>query len=62
MSYTLKARLKSFAWRTGMMLLAVTVDFALQNLDLLNLTPQATVVLGLILGELSKYLNTPKGA
>lgn len=50
-------RLKSFAWRTGMMVLAAIVAFTLENLDLLELNPQVTVVVGLILGEVSKFLN-----
>ena len=53
-------RLKSFAWRTGMMVLATLVAFLLENLSLLDLNPQVTVVMGLILGEVSKYLNTQK--
>jgi hypothetical protein len=52
-----KKRLKSFAWRTGMMVVAVTADFVLQNLTSLNLTPLAVTMLGLVLGEVSKYLN-----
>lgn len=51
-------RLKSFAWRAGMMVVALGVDFAIQNLGLLNLPNEITVVSGLILGEVSKYLNT----
>lgn len=52
-----KKRLKSFAWRTSMMVVAVAIDFALQNLASFNLTPLAVTVLGLILGEVSKYVN-----
>lgn len=51
------SRLKSFAWRTGMMTLAMFVDFTAQNVGLFELPPEATVLLGLILGEVSKYLN-----
>lgn len=55
-------RLKSFAWRAGMMLAALAIDFVLQNLGLFDglfdFPPQATIVVGLILGEVSKYLNT----
>ena len=50
-------RLKSFAWRAGMMLVALGIDFALQNLGLFDLPPQATVITGRVLGEISKYLN-----
>ena len=53
-------RLKSFAWRTGMMVLALTISFFLENIDLLSLPPEAKIILGLVLGEVSKYLNTKK--
>ena len=51
-------RLKSLAWRAGMMLVALSVDFALQNLGIFELPGQAIVIIGLVLGEVSKYLNT----
>jgi hypothetical protein len=57
MNEALKNRLKSFVWRLGMMLLAVVVDFTLKNLTALDLGANTTVVLGLLLGEVSKYLN-----
>lgn len=53
-------RLKSFAWRAGMMVLALFVDFTIANIGLFELPAEATVLLGLILGEVSKYLNTKK--
>lgn len=40
-----------------MMVAAVSVDFILQNLTSLNIPTQYTVVLGLVLGEVSKHLN-----
>lgn len=50
-------RFKSFYWRTGMMVLAVI----LQQLTLftagLELSPTTTVLIGLILGEISKSIN-----
>ncbi len=54
---SLKKRAKSFAWRGGMMIAAVLVDFLLQSLGDLNLNASVTVVLGLLLGEVSKQLN-----
>lgn len=51
-------RLKSFLWRTGMMVLAVTFDIIASNLGMLELNPEVTVLLGLALGEVSKYLNS----
>ncbi len=50
-------RTKSLAWRAGMMLAALVVGFVTENLGLLNLPQEAVVVLGLVLGEVSKYLN-----
>lgn len=50
-------RLKSLAWRIGMMTLAMAVAFALDNLSEFNLSPQLTIILGLVLGEVSKWLN-----
>lgn len=53
----LMKRLKSFAWRLGMAVVAFSVAWTLENLELLDLSPMATVVLTLVLGEISKYLN-----
>lgn len=53
-------RIKSFIWRSGMMTLAFLVTALAENLGILELNPTATMVLGLILGEVSKYLNTQK--
>ena len=53
-------RLQSLTWRIGMMILAVVVSFALDNINLLDLNPQLTILLGLVLGEVSKWLNTQK--
>jgi hypothetical protein len=55
---TFKKRLQSFLWRTGMMVLAVVVTYAMSEIKLLNLNPTITVIIGLILGEVSKFLNT----
>lgn len=51
-------RLKAFAWSLGMMILAGFVSFLLDNLNLLDLNPQATILLGLVLAQISKYLNS----
>lgn len=53
----LMKRAKSFGWRAGMMAAALVVDFLLQSLGDFNMGPQVTVVLGLLLGEVSKQLN-----
>lgn len=57
MSEEVRKRLKSFAWRLGMMLLAVTLDFTVQNIGIFDLPPAMVTVVGLVLGEVSKFLN-----
>ena len=51
-------RLKSFVWRAAMMGVAAAAAYVAANLDILQLSPTVTAVLGLILGEVSKWLNT----
>lgn len=51
-------RVKSLAWRAVMMGLAFGVSFAVDNLSTLQLSPTVTTLLGLILGEVSKYINS----
>lgn len=53
-------RLKSFAWRLGMALIVVTVDFIAANLGVFDLSPAVVGVASLFLGEVSKYLNTKR--
>ena len=53
-------RAMSLTWRACMMLLALGIDFLLENLGLFDLSPDVVIVLGLILGEVSKWLNTPR--
>lgn len=53
-------RFKSFLWRLGAMLGVALIAFLADNLNLFGLTPQVQVVLGLILGEVTKALNTQK--
>lgn len=54
------SRFKSFYWRTAMMALAGFVALLADNIGAFEFSPQVTVVLGLIAGELSKYLNSKK--
>lgn len=60
MNDQLLKRLQSLAWRAGMMALAAFLAFFAENIGLLELNPQATVIIGLVLGEVSKWLNTQK--
>jgi len=50
-------RLKSLAWRVGMVAIAGVVDIAIVSLSDFNLPNELTVIIGLVLGEVSKYLN-----
>lgn len=51
-------RLKSFAWRLSMMVIVVLADYASQNLLGFGLPAYATITIGLIAGEVSKFFNT----
>lgn len=50
-------RLKSFMWRFATMAVAITVSFLADNLNLFHVSGETAVVLGLILGEITKYMN-----
>lgn len=58
-TFLANSRVKSFLWRTGMMILAVIIGALLSNIDILApyLSPAVIGVLGLILGEISKAIN-----
>lgn len=60
MNEQFKKRLESFLWRTGMMVLAAVVTFAMDNLGMLQFDPLVVTILGLVLGEISKAINTQK--
>ncbi len=53
-----KKRLKSFAWRLGMVTLAFACTYIAEHIGDLELPYQSSIVIGLIFGEVSKYLNT----
>lgn len=54
----LRKRFESFLWRAGMMVASLGVKFILENLGLLSISPQVVVFAGLVLGEVSKYIDT----
>ncbi len=58
MNLTLKKRIKSLLWRIGMMAAVVAVDQIAQNLGLFNIGPALTGIIGLTLGEVSKFINS----
>lgn len=51
-------RVKSFLWRLAGMIGVAVLGFIGDNLGLFNLNPQVAVVLGLVVGEVTKWLNT----
>ena len=51
-------RFKSLLWRIGTMIGAVVVAFISDNIGLFELPLWAVGILGLILGEITKWLNT----
>ena len=55
-------RLKSFAWRSGMTVVVGGLAFFADNIELLELGVMEVIVAGalaLMLGEVTKWLNTP---
>lgn len=53
----LKKRFFAFLWHTGGMLAICLLDFVLAQLELFNLPNQVTVLLGLIIPQITKYLR-----
>jgi hypothetical protein len=58
MNEQIKNRLKSFLWRLGGMVVVALIGFVVDNETALNVPGWLVVVLGLIGGEVTKYLNT----
>ena len=50
-------RTKSFLWRTGMMVLAVLINQVITLLSSSSFPAFVTVLLGLVLGEISKFIS-----
>lgn len=53
----LLTRLKSFCWRALMIGAVAALDWILTNLGILNFPATVTLILGGILGEVSKWIN-----
>jgi len=52
-------RLKSLGWRLGAMVVAfIIASFADEILPMLEVSPEVKTVIGLMLGEVTKYLNS----
>lgn len=52
-------RLKSFAWRFGAYIVVASLAWVSANLGLLELSAPLTAFIAYIIGEVTKYLNTP---
>lgn len=57
----LSPRFKSFYWRTSMMALSAFVTLFTNSFTEIETSSEATVIIGLILGEISKHLNNKYG-
>jgi|TARA_R100001530_G_scaffold2201_4_gene3700 hypothetical protein len=53
-------RMKSFLWRSVMIFGTGLVDVLIQSVSDFDLPTIAVAVIGLVLGEISKYLNKKK--
>lgn len=51
-------RIKSFAWRLSMVVAVALVNYVAANYTGFGLSPELTVIIGLVAGEVSKFLNT----
>lgn len=52
-----KKRLMSFVWRAGAMCVAVVLDMLAKEMTSVSMPAELTVVLGLVLGEVSKAIR-----
>lgn len=53
-------RFKGFLWHSGAMIAPFAVDFTATNINLFNLPNWMVVTVGLLLAQVTKYLNTKK--
>lgn len=51
------ARFKSFLWRGGAILAITGLNYVSTNLGIFNLSPQAVIIVGLVIGEITKAIN-----
>lgn len=58
MNQVLVTRVKSFAWRLGVFLVIAAVNWAVQDVTNWGLSPEWVTVVGLVGGEVTKYLNS----
>ena len=58
MNTALINRVKSFIWRLSMMVGVALLNYVSVNYTGFGLSPELTIVVGLVVGEISKFLNT----
>ena len=51
-------RIRSFVWRFASVSLVAGLSWASKNLGMLDIPIEVQGILGLVLGEITKYLNT----
>lgn len=51
-------RFKSFVWRLGGMVAVAVLNFVGGQLGLFNMPPEVVGVVALVIGEITKYINT----
>ena len=56
----LKKRLMSLVWRLGGMSGAVVLEFITSNIGLIDLPGWMVIFIGLVISEITKWLNTKK--
>jgi hypothetical protein len=58
MNEILKKRLKSLAWKIGGMVSVLIITFLIDNSVFLNIPVLGVVFLGLLVSEITKFLNS----
>lgn len=58
MKTKLMNRFKSLVWRLSIMVIVALVNYVTANYTGFGLSPELTVLVGLLAGEISKFLNT----
>lgn len=53
-------RIKSFAWRAGVFVALMVLDFISQNLGLWDLSPTTIAFISFVISEITKALNSRK--
>ncbi len=58
LSEAIKNRVKSFIWRLGGVMAIAGLDWVANNLGLFNLDPMWITIIGLVVGEGTKFINS----